>query len=215
MSDDRGSGSARRALFEAMESVANRNGMSVAAQEALGRACLVPSKLNAFVAANLGEQISYEILSHARFQNPRDWENAFHSVGRRAQMNVFLTGFGLATRAPRRRLIMALLRDGARIDEVRVLITDDGIPCTLLQAAAFSGKEEIIRQLIDAGADPGRTVGDGSENYPIAHLDAKGLWDMNPYRQPSQALGAWKAREAIGSIIGRTVAGVSTANNPS
>lgn len=186
-------------LFEAIALAMNAGELPPQAEEAIGQICLRASTIAEYLPVDSSQGISYHALSYARFSDPRDWEQAFKKLAFSAD-----TMFRFHSPDAPRRLLNALVRDGARVDDIPAFLTDDRVGCTLLQAAAFAGQEWAVKQLIEAGADAKRTVATGSLRYTVAGLDATGLWEQWSGEGRSQVLDAIAAKSAIESVIQKT-----------
>lgn len=173
--------------------------LPLSVQHALGRLFLQSEHRDSYLGINLSRTNGYWPLSLARFENPDEWKVAFAHVSASGEISDLLQEMN-PNKLPR--LLHNMSQDGVGVDDVTAYITRDKIPCTILQAAAFLGTENAVRRLLEAGADPLKTVGAQSQQYQIAHLDASDLWEIVPARGPCKTLSAWKAQRAINSILG-------------
>lgn len=198
MTDAHGAGWALNVMLEAVKDCVQNNPLPQELGEAFGRVCADSEKVKKCLASHMGESVGYRALAYSKLPDTVSWKVAFDNFGTHAGAEYFFSRFARRLGVE---LVKGVSHNAVDIDQVTTSITADDIPCTLLQAAAFLGDERSVRALIEAGADPAKTVGAGSEHYPIADLDAKRLWERNPEHGRSEVLDAAAAKTAIDSVI--------------
>lgn len=193
-----GSAKSASAVFEAIEECSKAGMLSLEAQHRIGRICAASGALAAYEDLHFHGNSAFLPLSFARFDDPSQWTTTFEKLGKHARADhlFYQSAENIGTR-----LIDSMTGDGASGDEVTVFVSDDRIPCTLLQAVSLCGYESGVRRLVEAGADPFRKVGAESEKHQIADLDAIGLWELEPNNPPSEIMPVLRARRAVVNAI--------------
>lgn len=164
---------------------------------AIAEPFLKPAKQSAFDIPGRHSQL-LALVSFAEFESAKQMISVFNVPT--APKSVGTSIIDLSYR-DFDRLITSMVKHGVDVDSINAKTNADDIPCTLLQLAALCGKGEMVKRLLEAGADAGLKVGAQTENYQIADMDALGLWNCQAPREPCEALLAWKAKHAIESTL--------------
>lgn len=98
-------------------------------------------------------------------------------------------------------IVRNMVRDGVDVDAPLARCRPGGDPCPLIHAAVFANNVEMVKVLLDLGADPNRKVLTGTSDGPVSAIE------VNQQSVESlQAIAAWRAQAAVAAVIKNRIA---------